>query len=90
MQAWAGTSYDKKQNVPTLLYCYDLWPESLAAGGIKNGSVVYKYFYKVSNKIYKNVNSIAVTSKGFIDYFIERHNGKCFDTSGFYDRSIND
>jgi len=73
MQAWAGISYAKKHKIPTLLYCYDLWPESLAAGGIKKDSIIYRYYYKVSNKIYNNVDNIAVTSKGFLEYFIKTH-----------------
>lgn len=73
MVGWAGITYGKKHNVKTYLYCYDLWPDSLAAGGIKKDSLIYKYYYKVSNKIYKNVDKIMVTSKNFIDYFINFH-----------------
>lgn len=73
MQAWGGINYAKKHKVPCLLYCYDLWPDSLAAGGIKEGSFIYKYYFKVSNKIYKSVDKILYTSKGFIDYFVKTH-----------------
>ena len=73
MVSWAGIAYAKKHKVPCLLYCYDLWPDSLAAGGIKKGNIIFKYFYKVSNKCYKNVNTIMVTSKSFIKYFEVYH-----------------
>ena len=73
MQAWAGIAYAKKHKVKSYLYCYDLWPDSLAAGGIGKESMVYKYFQKVSNKIYKNVDEILVTSKSFINYFQKQH-----------------
>lgn len=73
MQAWGGIAYAKKHKVKSYLYCYDLWPDSLAAGGIKKGSIVYKYYQKVSNKIYKNVDEIMVTSKNFIKYFEKQH-----------------
>lgn len=73
MQAWAGIAYAKKYNVKCYLYCYDLWPDSLIAGGIKKNSLVYKYYYKVSNKIYKSVDKIYVTSNMFIDYFKKFH-----------------
>lgn len=73
MVGYAGIAYAKKHHVKSYLYCYDLWPDSLAAGGIKKDSLVYKYYYKVSNKIYKNVDKIMVTSKNFIDYFINFH-----------------
>ena len=74
MMAWPGIKYAKKNKVKTLLYCYDLWPASLSAGGIKKNSLVYKHFKKVSNKVYSSVDHICVTSKSFIDYFKEEHN----------------
>ena len=73
MQSWGGILYAKKHNIKSILYCYDLWPDSLAAGGIKENSLIYKYYYKVSNKIYKNVDEILVTSKNFINYFENKH-----------------
>jgi len=73
MVSWAGLAYAKKHKVPCLLYCYDLWPDSLAAGGIKKGNIIFKYFYKVSNKCYKNADKILVTSKMFLDYFADYH-----------------
>lgn len=73
MQSWAGIYYAKKHYVKSLLYCYDLWPDSLAAGGIKKDSLIYNYYYRVSNKIYKNVDEILVTSKNFINYFVDKH-----------------
>lgn len=73
MQAWGGIAYAKKHKVPCFLYCYDLWPDSLAAGGIKKGSLIYNYYQKVSNKIYKKVDKIMVTSKNFINYFKQQH-----------------
>ncbi len=73
MQSWAGLAYAKKHHVKCFLYCYDLWPDSLAAGGIKKDSLIYKYYYRVSNKIYKKVDKILVTSKNFISYFENFH-----------------
>ncbi len=73
MQSWAGLAYAKKHHVKCFLYCYDLWPDSLAAGGIKKDSFIYKYYYRVSNKIYKKVDKILVTSKNFIPYFEDFH-----------------
>lgn len=73
MVAWAGLKYAKKHKVSTYLYCYDLWPDSLAAGGIKKDSLIYKYYYRISNKIYKKADSIMVTSKLFINYFQNIH-----------------
>ena len=69
MMANAGIAYKKKHNKKLVLYCLDLWPESLVAGGIKRSSPIYKHFHKVSERIYKSCDKILVTSKCFSDYF---------------------
>lgn len=69
MMANAAICYKKKHNVPFVLYCLDLWPESLVAGGIKRESAVYKLFHRISKKIYKQADKILVTSRLFADYF---------------------
>jgi len=61
--------YKKKHNRKMLLYCLDLWPDSLAAGGIKERSIIYKVFKKLSKWIYSSADSIAVTSSMFKDYY---------------------
>ena len=73
MMAWPGIKYAKKYDKNTILYCYDLWPASLTAGGIKKGSFIYKHFCKISRKIYNQVDHICVTSKSFTDYLVEEH-----------------
>ena len=73
MMAWPGIKYAKKYGKKALLYCYDLWPASLAAGGIKQGSFIYKIFDMISKKVYRQVDKIAVTSKSFIEYFTKKH-----------------
>ena len=72
MMARAGIKYAKKHGKKTLLYCLDLWPESLIAGGIKRKSIIYKLYRKVSEKIYKKADCILITSKSFARYFIEQ------------------
>lgn len=69
MMAKAGIRYAKKHHKKTVLYCLDLWPESLVAGGVDRTSVVYKVFHKESEKIYKVVDQILVTSRSFTEYF---------------------
>lgn len=64
--------YKKKHNRKILLYCLDLWPASLIAGGIKESSIFYKLFFKISKWIYSSVDSIAVTSSMFKEYFKEK------------------
>lgn len=69
LMAEAGVAYKKKHGTKLVLYCLDLWPESLVAGGIKRGSLIYKHYHKVSEDIYENCDKILVTSKCFSDYF---------------------
>lgn len=69
MMAKAGVKYKKKHSKKLFLYCLDLWPESLAAGGIKRNSEIYSYYHKISEKLYKSADKIAVTSRSFTDYF---------------------
>lgn len=71
IMANAGIAYKKKTGTKLVLYCLDLWPESLVAGGIKHDSPIYKHYHKVSEKIYKNCDKILVTSKCFSKYFKE-------------------
>lgn len=53
MMAYAAIAYKKKHKIPAVMYCLDLWPESLIAGGITRGSVIYKYFHGASKRIYR-------------------------------------
>ena len=69
MMAYAALAYKKRHGVPIVLYCLDLWPESLVAGAIKRGSMIYRLFHLLSGRIYKRVDKILVTSRSFIDYF---------------------
>lgn len=61
--------YKRKHNKKILLYCLDLWPDSLAAGDVKEGSFIYKIFLKISKWIYNSADKILVTSSMFKDYF---------------------
>ena len=68
MMAYAGIVYQKIHHKKLVMYCLDLWPASLCAGGIKKGSFVYKVFHKISAKIYRKADSILITSNMFKDY----------------------
>jgi glycosyltransferase involved in cell wall biosynthesis len=56
---------------PLLLYCQDLWPESIVAAGIKQESSVYGILLSISRYIYKRADKIAISSKLFKKYFNE-------------------
>ncbi len=74
MMANAGIVYKKKHHKQLILYCLDIWPESLTVGGIKKKSLIFKYFHKVSKKIYTQCDKILITSKMFEDYLKENFN----------------
>lgn len=82
MMAWAGIAYKKKHHKKMLLYCLDLWPESLIAGNIGRGSFIYKYFHRVSEKVYLQADEILVTSRLFRSYFKEHF--RISDNTIFY------
>lgn len=69
IMARAGIKYAKRHHKKLLLYCLDLWPESLTQGGVKHGSPIYRHYHKVSEKIYRRADSILATSKCFAEYF---------------------
>lgn len=71
MMAQAGLSWAKRHGKRCVLYCLDLWPESLTAGGIQKGSLIYRVFTHISRKIYRSADHILVTSKGFAPYLNE-------------------
>ncbi len=72
MMAEAGIAYKKKHSKKLVMYCLDLWPESLCVGGIKKGSVIYKIFDRISRRIYRSADELLITSKSFREYLSER------------------
>ncbi|MBQ7831631.1 MAG: glycosyltransferase family 4 protein [Clostridia bacterium] len=68
MMSAGAVAYKKKHKKKLVLYCMDLWPESLAAGGVKKGSFLYKHYHKVSKKIYTQADKLLITSAGFREY----------------------
>jgi len=77
MMGQGAIRYAKKWKKNVVLYCLDLWPESLQAGGIRKNSMIYNLFLKISRKIYTSVDQILVTSKGFVPYLKEYIGVKC-------------
>jgi len=52
-----------------VLYCFDLWPESVISGNISRVSKIYSILLKISKWIYKNSDQIIISSKNFKKYF---------------------
>lgn len=69
MMAHAAIAYKKKYKVPVVMYCLDLWPESLIAGGVRRDSILYKYYHHVSKEMYQKMDKILITSRMFSEYF---------------------
>lgn len=62
--------YAKRHNVPCVLYCQDLWPEStLATHAVKRDSLTYKILFKWSKSIYSKCDRIVISSPSFKEYF---------------------
>lgn len=74
MMANAAIKYKEKYGKKVIMYCLDIWPESLCAGGIKKNSLIYKIYFRISKKIYKSMDKILVTSKSFVEYLKESFN----------------
>lgn len=70
MMVEPAIAYARKWKKRVVMYCMDLWPASLCIGGIKKNSMLYKFYFGISKRIYQNVDVILVTSKMFKDYFI--------------------
>lgn len=70
MMVSAAMAYAKKWKKKTVLYCMDLWPASLAAGGIRPESPIYKVFGAISGWLYRKADRILITSQMFRDYFM--------------------
>lgn len=69
MLAYAGAEYKRLFHKKILFYSMDLWPMSLTIGGIKEGSLIYKYFHRVSEKLYKSADVLYGSSRSFPEYF---------------------
>jgi UDP-N-acetylmuramyl pentapeptide phosphotransferase/UDP-N-acetylglucosamine-1-phosphate transferase/glycosyltransferase involved in cell wall biosynthesis len=69
MMSKPALAYGKKNGVPVLLWCQDLWPESLTVGNIKRSSLIYMFYARVSRAIYSAADCLAVSSKAFGHYF---------------------
>ncbi len=68
LMANAARAYAKKQRVPFLLYCLDLWPESLKAWHVGEGNLLFKWMHGYSRKMYNSADLVGVTSKPFMEY----------------------
>jgi glycosyltransferase involved in cell wall biosynthesis len=67
--ALPGVVLKKLTKKPFILYCHDLWPESVASAGISTESKIYSVLLRISKWIYKSADEIFTSSKLFKNYF---------------------
>jgi glycosyltransferase involved in cell wall biosynthesis len=67
--ALPGILLKKLTKKPLILYCHDLWPESIVSAGISTNSKTYIALLKLSKCIYKSADEIFTSSKLFEEYF---------------------
>ena len=68
MMAEPAITVKKNRGLPVVMYCLDLWPVSLSAGGVKKSTALYRVFRSISARIYRSMDRILVTSRMFSDY----------------------
>lgn len=73
MMSSAAFAYARKNHKKVVMYCMDLWPACLAAGGVSEDSPIYKFFGIVSKRLYNKPDRILITSQMFKDYLIQQH-----------------
>ncbi len=62
--------YAKRAKCPTVLYCMDLWPESVTTRlRLSDKSLLHKILKRYSRKMYKKATALIVSSSGFAEYF---------------------
>lgn len=69
LSALPGIILGKKYKKPIVLYCCDIWPESIKTLGIGEKNLIFKFGKIISRYVYKNCTKIIVQSPPFVDYF---------------------
>lgn len=70
LPAW---KYAKKHHIPFIIYCCDLWPESIKMYIQNESSLVFRMVKEISKKIYYAADKLVVQSASFIDYLSRIH-----------------
>lgn len=73
MMTRAATYYSRKWGKKCVMYCLDVWPACLAAGGLKPQSIIYRIFGQISKKLYNRADIILISSKMFRNYLENEH-----------------
>ena len=73
MMSSAAFAYARKHGKKVVMYCMDLWPACLAAGGIGENSPIYHFFGWESRRLYNKPDRILITSRMFREYLVQQH-----------------
>lgn len=74
LMAIPGEKYAKMHNTPVLLYCCDLWPESMKMYIKNESNPAFRLINRVSKSIYHASDRIIGQSTSFLPYLKEIHN----------------
>lgn len=73
LMSLAALVYARKWRKRVVMYCMDVWPACLAAGGIRETDLLYRACHILSGWIYRGMDQIQITSRMFREYLLERH-----------------
>lgn len=71
LQAIPAVSFKKRAKIPLVLYCCDLWPESLKAWNVSENDPLFRLIHRISRRLYGSCDTVAITSKPFREYLRE-------------------
>lgn len=73
LMAIPAVKYKQRTGAPLLLYCLDLWPESMKVMLGNRYSFLLSHYEKVSKEIYNSADIVALQSSAFAGYFKQVH-----------------
>lgn len=68
-----GKVYKKKNGVPYIIYCCDIWPEALKLKVRSENNPLFRMVKRMSKNIYDSADRILLQTKFFYPYFEEVH-----------------
>lgn len=74
MSVAGAIKYARRHGIKSVLYCVDLWPESLVATKVMNkNNLLFSWINRWSQKIYQGFDRILIGSESFYDYLTIHH-----------------